>query len=87
MVVTERPHTDKTVTLEARDHPFIKHRSNVDFGGALLVDVRRLHDAIRDRRCTLQPDMSLELLVKVREGLIQSSRTVDYIREYCSTEF
>jgi hypothetical protein len=33
-LVTERAHTEKTVRLNVGVHPFIKHRSSVDFGAA-----------------------------------------------------
>ena len=50
MVVTTRPHTDKTVTLEAGEHSFVRHESNVDYGVARLFPTRRLEKAIRDGR-------------------------------------
>ena len=34
MVVSEKPHTDKTITLNVGDHPFFQRASNIDYGSA-----------------------------------------------------
>lgn len=87
MVVTARAYTDKTVVLEPGDHPFIQRQSNVDFGAAVLLKVDRFHDAITSEKCHLQPDMSQELLIRVRAGLRTSPRTIHAIRDYCAGAF
>jgi hypothetical protein len=34
MLVSVKPHTDRTLVLEEGDHPFVRHPSSVDFGTA-----------------------------------------------------
>jgi len=86
-VVTPRPHTDKTTTLRPKDHHFLQHDSNVDYGGAKFFPVSKLQSAIEDGRCLLQPDMDPELLRLVRRGLLMSPRTVHAIADFCSRVF
>jgi hypothetical protein len=87
MVVTARPHTDKTVVLHEGDHPFIRHESNVDFSVAMYVLASKLHRALDQGKCEPQPDMEAELLAKVRIGLLSSSRTIHEIADYCRSHF
>jgi hypothetical protein len=87
MVVTSRPHTDKTVTLSPADHPFIHHESNVDFGSARFFPVSRLNAALKKGRCQLQADASARLLNTVRAGLLKSPRTIHAVADYCRTRF
>jgi hypothetical protein len=87
MVVTARSHTDATVLLQVGDHPFIRHDSNVDYGGAILVHVSKFERAMASGRCHLQPDMDRALLDRVRKGLLNSSRTVHWLIEHCRPLF
>jgi hypothetical protein len=87
MVVTTRQHTDKSVILRAGDHPFIQHDSSLDYGGALRLKVNRLLAAVKNDKCELQPDMSPELLKRVRDGLLVCPRTVHHIVDYCQPRF
>lgn len=86
-VVTARPHTDKTVVLGAGDHPFIRHESNVDYGSATFLVVSKLQSALEAGRCHPEPDMSPDLLERVRRGLLASPRTIHAIAEYCREVF
>ena len=83
MVVTARPHTDKTVVLSAGEHPFITHDSSVDYGGARRFQTARLKSALRGGRCKLAENMSPAMLAKVRAGLLNSSRTPHHMKDYC----
>jgi len=87
MVVTARPHTDKTVTLSAGEHPFIKHDSSLDFGGTRRFQTARLRSALRSGRCELAENMSTTLLAKARAGLMASSRTPHHMIDYCRQRF
>lgn len=87
LLVTPRPHTDKTVTLLPGEHEFIQHDSNVDFSSTLLVATGRLHDCIQAGTCRQQPDMTPVLLRKLRVGLLQSPRTIHDIIAYCNERF
>lgn len=87
MVVTERAHTDKTRTLNVGDHPFIRHPSNIDYGACAFVPRRKLEAALQSGRAVLQADLADELLQSVRSGLLESSRTINAIAEYCRAAF
>lgn len=83
MLVTQRPHTDRTTLLDVGDHPFIRHGSAVDFGTATFAAAARLEDALRSGRATLAADMTADLLARVRAGLLASGRTPNAVAEYC----
>lgn len=87
MVVTSKPHTDKTVVLQEGDHPFIRHESNVAYGSATLTEVRKLQAALSATKLRPYPDMSKPLLKQVREGLMHSSRTINDIANYCANQW
>lgn len=87
MVVTSRSHTDKTVTLNPGDHPFVVRESDVAYGEACFRTAGQLTSAIEAGRCELQPDVSKALLEKVREGLLQSPFTIHAIADYCRERF
>jgi len=82
MVVSVKSFSDGTVLLAAGEHPFIRHESSVEFGGAKRLKVSRLAAAAGDGRCRLLSDTSPELLRRVRAGLLVSPRTVRHIRDY-----
>lgn len=75
MLVTERPHTDHTCILDVGDHPFVRHRSSVDYGTARFAPVRKLEEAVRRARASFDADLSDDLLERVRAGLLASGRT------------
>ena len=87
MVVSQKTTTDKTVTLNVGDHPFIDHESNLDYGGATLFDVERLEHEIRTVDRALREDLPTELFEAVRKGVFISSRTIHWMKEYCAARF
>lgn len=83
MLRTPKPYTDPTLLLEVGDHPFIRHQSCVHFPAAQRLSVSEITAAIKSGRCHLKEDMSRELLVRVRAGLLASPRTVRAIADFC----
>ena len=86
-LVTERAHTEKTVSLGAGDHPFIVHASNIDYGTATFAPASKLNERIVEGRAVLKADMSRELLGTVRRGLLRSSHTPHAVVDYCRSLF
>jgi hypothetical protein len=86
MVVSEKPHTDKTVTLNIGDHPFFKHTSNIDYGTAKHFPRVKLEKQI-NATGKLREDISLPILEKARAGVLGSSRCPNYIKEYFASRF
>lgn len=87
MVVSAKSYTDKTVVLRAGDHPFIEHESHVSYGDARYFTEQQLKKAQRLGQLVMQPDMSLQLLTRVRLGLLTSSRTIHEIKDFCRRLF
>lgn len=87
MLVTAKPHTDRTVAVHAGDHPFVRHESHVAFGSARFFPAARLEARIRSNDIKPAADMTPVLLAKVRAGLLDSSRTIHEIKDYCRQLF
>ncbi|MGI8547364.1 MAG: hypothetical protein ACR2M1_08510 [Gemmatimonadaceae bacterium] len=86
-LVTYRPYTDKTVTLNVGDHPSVKHASNVDYGSAVLLRADKVDAMVKSGVARFDADMSKDLLSTVRAGLFSSSHTVHLIVDYCRTRW
>lgn len=87
MVRTVTTFTDKTVVLNAGDHPFIRHQSSVHYSSARFFRVKAIQRALRRKQGYLQEDMSAELLQQVRRGLLDSPFTIPAVREHCRERF
>lgn len=87
MLVSSRPHTNKTVTLIVGDHPFVQHESNVDYGGAKLLLASKIEAAITESRCQLHADATGSLLTRLSIGLLRSSRTPHFLKDHCQGLF
>jgi hypothetical protein len=87
MLRTARSFTDNTTVLEPGDHPFIRHKSAVQYSTARFFRVGRIDKALGEGRCHLLDDMSGDLLRLVRDGLLRSPYTVHAIRDYCKKQF
>lgn len=86
MVVSERPTTDHTVTLNVGDHPFIEHASNVDYRTTRPFPVSKLASVIVGSG-ELRENLSKGVLKSVRKGVFTSSRTPNDIKEMCGQQF
>jgi hypothetical protein len=87
MVCTAKTYTDSTVILSTGDHPFITHESSVHYSTATRFKVSAIQSAMKVGRCHLREDLKGELLMRVRQGLMDSPFTVGAIREYCAKLF
>lgn len=67
MVVSEKPHTDKTITLNVGDHPFFQRASNIDYGSAKHFPRVKLENQVNGRG-KLRQDVSPALLEKSTRG-------------------
>jgi len=80
-LVSEKSFTDKTVTLNVGDHPFIRSPSNVDYGWSRFLPAKKL------LRGTPQAELNDEILARVRAGLLESSHTANELVNYCRPIF
>src|SRR5688572_9311767 len=74
MLVSEKPHTDKTVRLRPGVHAFVQGDSNVDFGTAQLKHADIIEGWLTGGHGKLYADASAALVRQIREGLLASSR-------------
>jgi hypothetical protein len=87
MLRTVHSYTDATLILNPGDHPFVRHDSCVHYSTAKLFSIPKIQSAITLGKCHLREDMSIDLLTRVRKGLLESPYTVNAIREYCRPFF
>src|SRR5215208_2860748 len=87
VLVSERPHTERTVRLDVGDHHLIRHASAVDFGTARYAPAAKLEAALGRNLAAPDADMSASLLEMVRAGLLRSSHTPHDIVDYCRRLF
>ena len=81
-IVTERPHTNKTVQLNVGDHPFIRHASNVDFGSARYANSVTLTERMALADVVRAESFDAPVLSRLQHGLLTSSHTINEIAAY-----
>ncbi len=69
-----RPGSETTCLLTRGDHPFIRHKSCVNYRDSRLVDRRKLEDAFERRLLLRRRRMSARLLRRIRAGAAASPR-------------
>ena len=74
-VTTWKEYHDQTCILDAGDHPFLKHRSCVNYPEARLPEASQLRELIDTG--LLSPHQSLDpnVLERVSRGALESDRT------------
>jgi hypothetical protein len=68
------PSDDLACLLNAGEHPFVRHPSYVAYVQAEVVTVPHLQGLLSTGVCSIQPDLSAEVLARVRAGLHLSKR-------------
>jgi len=86
-LVTSRPYTDKTLSVNVGDHSFIQHESNIDCGSALLLRADKLNEMLNSGEMSLGADMSTRLLEQARNAVLVSSKTIHFVTKYCRTRW
>lgn len=87
MLVSMKPHSDRTVTVDVGDHDFVRHLSSVDYGTATPKLAKKLAAHIASGKARLHSDMSPGLLYRVRAGVVASARTPNDVRDSCKALF
>lgn len=87
MVRTPKAFTDETLLLDPGDHPFVRHRSCVQYSTAVVRRVGAITAQATAGRCTLREDMTRELLARARAGLRDSPFTVNAVKKYCEKKW
>lgn len=87
MLQSAQSFTDKTVILEAGDHPFVKHASSIHYSTTKFFKVKRIVRAMKRGLCHLHDNLSQSLLKRAQEGLLVSARTPQAFKDYCKERF
>ncbi len=87
MLRSAKEYTDPTLILDVGDHPFIKHPTSVHYSTAQRFSVSQISNALQKGECTLERDMSPNLLGRARKGLLLSPYTVNALRNQCESIF
>lgn len=82
-VTTLRYAADQTVILQPGDHPFISHPSVISFADAMIVDVRRIEDGIRNRTAKQHARCSNVLLKEIQRGMLGSPFAKRSVIDFC----
>lgn len=78
----DKDRVDTTVTLNRKDHPFIKDRSYVYYRAAMTKLVSELEAEERAGRLKMKQCCSSELLELVRDGVSASEHSTKAIRRF-----
>lgn len=76
---TFKPKEETCCTVQAGEHPFIKHRSCIRYKDARLTTVEGLIKLLELSLMDRRESVSAELLLRIRAGASQS----DYLSEEC----
>jgi len=71
---------DKTCIVQPLEHPFIKHPSYVSFRNTRIDMASHLEKMASDQSAFPQVDTSLELLTKIRSGILASKQTPNFYK-------
>jgi len=82
-VTTLRYGKDQTVVLRPGDHPFIRHDSAVFYGGAMIVDARRVQAEIAAGLALIREKCPAETLKLVQDGVCASPFTRPKVLRFC----
>lgn len=71
-LMTWDEYKEQTCVLVPGDHPFIRHRSYIDYGCAKSVDATKVERSIKAKQFRTNKRASDDLLRKIREGADRS---------------
>jgi hypothetical protein len=84
---TLRRHSDRTVILQAGDHPFVQHDTCAVYADARRTTAAKLRQALANREAIAREPAGAVLLERLRSGLLRSPYTPDALREMAVEEF
>ncbi len=74
---------DHTTILDCGDHPYITHRSFVAFDYARKIRVDVIEQKINEGSTQLMDDLSDDIVQRILEGFLRSSRTPSDLKSIC----
>ena len=84
-ISTRRTNSDLTTIVMPKDHPWIRHESVVMYFDLRVIDTIRLEQSIKTNPddYVLQKECSVDLLNKIKSGLLNSKFTPRKVMSYC----
>ncbi len=79
--------SDQTVVLDEGEHPFVKHRTVVNFSDAQLDNSSTVKGLVETGIGEFREDLSEALLSKIQQGLLDSPRTPRWLKGHCKDRF
>ena len=79
-----RPGVDETVILNPGDHPFVRHKTVINYGDARFTCTKLIDKAYERGLATIKQPASAELQERIKNGLLESKEPPKNIKEYCS---
>ena len=80
-LTTQRPHSDTTMIIQPREHPFVDRPTVVFYADARMVNVNTLEEGVRQKVVRQHDPLSKELLQRIQNGLLASKFTPDKIKK------
>ena len=81
-LVTAHKRSERLVVLYKGDHPFIQHESAIAYRFSQIRLVEDIQELLRSGAAKPRDPVSLELLQKIRAGLLDSDFTPNGVRAY-----
>lgn len=73
---------DPKFTLDRGDHPFIKHKSYIDYAGAEILSVTEIRRKLEDGQYKLKETTNLEVVKHICQGLLESHHSLPQHRKF-----
>ena len=73
---------EKDFILERGDHPYIRHKSYIDFGKAQLIHANVLKQQVEKHLVKREINARTEIIEKIAEGVLKSSRTSAIVKRF-----
>ena len=74
-MTTFRPNVDTTVILYIGDHPFVRHKTVINYGDAHFCEIMKINEALKKELVSIKDPVSDNLLQKIQNGLLESMET------------
>ncbi len=81
MLVSLKPHSDKTVVLLPGEHPFVVRETSVDYGSATPMSAAKLAEWLASGRAQQRDAMPADVTARIKRGALESSRTPNHVKD------
>lgn len=86
-LTTKQEWSDPTVEIGAEEHAFVDRPTAVRYSNADLFPPQRFIRGVLSGTAARRPNVSGDLLERLRRGLLESPHTPERVREFCEPLF